>query len=33
MKYALILTDRKSNIITELIDRANTLEQQRDYKS
>ncbi len=32
MKYALILTDRKSNVITELIDRANILEQQRDYK-
>lgn len=32
MKYALILSDRKSNVITELIDRANILEQQRDYK-
>lgn len=32
MKYALILTDRKSNVITELINRANVLEQQRDYK-
>jgi hypothetical protein len=33
MKYALILSDKKSNIITELINRANVLEQQRDYKA